>query len=98
MENYFSIKSFMETDFRANILVSTSRNVVNERILFPLDKNLDSTIQNEGFVKKMRFHYAKKPLSPAGTSKKARIKWFSIVGERLLYKKWLHLNLNNGLH
>ena len=25
-------------------------------------------------------------------------KWFPVVGERLLYKKWLHLNLNNGFN
>ena len=29
---------------------------------------------------------------------KIRRKWFPIVGERLLYKKWLHLYLNNGFH
>ena len=28
--------------------------------------------------------------------KKTRKKWFQIVGERLPYKKWFHLNLNNG--
>ena len=28
------------------------------------------TRQNEGFVKKIRFHYAEKLLSPAGISKK----------------------------
>ena len=43
-------------------MVSTSRNkAVNKRILFPIDKNYDSTSQNEGFVKKIRFHYAEKP-------------------------------------
>ena len=25
-------------------------------------------------------------------------KWFPVVGERLLFTKWLHLNLNNGFH
>ena len=30
--------------------------------------------------------------------KKTGRKWFPIVGERLLYKKWLYLNLNNGFH
>ena len=25
-------------------------------------------------------------------------KWFPIVGERLLYKKWVHLKFNNGFH
>ena len=43
---------------------------VNKRILFPIDKNSDSTSQNEGFVKNIRFHYAEKLLSPAGISKK----------------------------
>ena len=75
-------------------MVSTRRKkAVNKRIL--IDRNSDSTNQHEGFVKKIRFHFAEKLLSPAGISKKTRKKWFSIVGERLLYKKWLHLNLNN---
>ena len=39
-------------------------------MLFPIDTNSDSTSQNEGFVKKIRFHYAGKLLSPAGISKK----------------------------
>ena len=39
-------------------------------ILLPIDINSDSTSQNEGFVKKIRFHYAGKLLSPAGISKK----------------------------
>ena len=64
-------------------------------MLFPIDRNSDSTSQNEGFVKKIRFHYAEKLLSPAGISKKTRKKCFSIVGERLLYKKWFNLDLNN---
>ena len=67
-------------------MVSKSRKkAVNKRILFPIDRNSDSTSQNEGFVKKIRFHYAEKLLSPGGLSKKTR-------------KKWLHLNLNNGFH
>ena len=37
-------------------------------ILLPIDINSDSTSQNEGFVKKIRFHYAGKLLSPAGIS------------------------------
>ena len=77
-------------------MVTTSRKkAVNKRILFPIDRNSDSTSQNERFVKKIRFHYAEKLLSPAGLSKKNRKKWFSIVGQGLLYKKWLHVNLNN---
>ena len=40
-------------------------------MLFPIDRNFDSTSQNEGFVKKTRFHYAEKLLlSPAEISKK----------------------------
>ena len=53
------------------IMVSISRKkAVNKIILFPIDINSDSTSQNEGFVKKIRFHYAGKLLSPAGISKK----------------------------
>ena len=51
------------------IMVSISREkAVNKIILFPIDTNSDSTSQNEGFVKKIRFHYAGKLLSPAGIS------------------------------
>ena len=32
----------------------------NKKALFPLDKHSDSTSKNERFVKKMRFHQAKK--------------------------------------
>ena len=53
------------------IMVSISRKkAVNKIILFPIDINSDSTSQNEGFVKKRRFHYAGKLFSPAGISKK----------------------------
>ena len=53
------------------MMASTSRKkVVNKIILFPIDKNSDSTSQNEGFVKKIRFHYAEKLLSPAENLKK----------------------------
>ena len=70
-------------------MVSKSRKkAVNKRILFPIDRSFDSTSQNEGFVKNMRFHYAEKLLSPAGISKKTRQKWLPIVRERLKkYKK-----------
>ena len=79
-------------------MVSTSRKkAVNKRILFPIDRNSDSTGQNEGFVKKIHSQDAEKLLSPAGISKKIQ-KWLPIVGERSLYKKWLHLNLNNSFH
>ena len=80
-------------------MFSTSREkAVNKKKLFPIGRNSDSTSQNEGFVKKIRFHYAEKLLSPAGISKKTCKNWLPIVGERLLYKKWLHLSLNNDFH
>ena len=41
----------------------------NKRILFPLDKNSDSISQNDRFVKKIRFQYVEKLLSPAEISK-----------------------------
>ena len=63
-------------------MASTNRKkAVNKRILFPIDKNSDSTSQNEGFVKKIRFHYTKNLLSPTEISKKTRKKWFPIVGD-----------------
>ena len=55
------------------IMVSIGRKkAVNKIILFPIYINSDSTSNNEGFVKKIRFHYAdaEKLLSPAGISKK----------------------------
>ena len=53
------------------IMVSISRTkAVNKIILFPIDINSDSTSQNEGSAKKIRFHYAGKLLSPAEISKK----------------------------
>ena len=80
-------------------MVSTSRKkAVHKRILFPIDRNSDSNSQDEGFVKKIHFHYAEKLLSPAGISKTTLKKWFITVGERLLSIKWLHLNLNNCFH
>ena len=51
--------------------------VENKKILFPLDKNSDSISQNKGFVKKIRFHYAKKLLSPVGISKNKPLKMAS---------------------
>ena len=52
-------------------MVSTSRKeAVNKRTLFSIDKNSDSTSQNEGFVKKIRFHYSGKLFSSAEISKK----------------------------
>ena len=56
-------------------MVSTSKKkAVNKSILFPIDRNSDSTSQNGGFVKKIRFRYAEKPLSPEGKSKKKHVK------------------------
>ena len=60
----------METEFRANNGFHKKKKAVNKRILFPIDRNFDSTTQNEGFVKKIRFHRAERLLSPAGISKK----------------------------
>ena len=60
----------METDFRVNNGFHKQKRSVNKRILFSIDRNPDSTTQNEGFVKKIRFHYGEKLLSPAGVSKK----------------------------
>ena len=81
------------------IMVSTRRKkAVNKIILFPIDRNSHSTSQNKRFIKKILFHYAKKLLSPAGISKNPRKKWLPIVAQRLLYKKWLHLSVNNGFH
>ena len=37
----------METDFRAINAFQKQKKAVNRRILFPLDKNSDSTSQNE---------------------------------------------------
>ena len=52
-------------------MASTSRKkAVNKRILFPIDKNSDSTSQNERFVKQIRFHYTKNLLSPTEIFKK----------------------------
>ena len=80
-------------------MASTGRKkTLNKVILFPIDRNSDSTNQNEGFLKKIRFHYTEELLSPADISKKASKKWFKIVGKRLLYKQWLYLTFNNGFH
>ena len=49
-------------------------------------------------LKRYEFYYAEKLLSPAGISQKTRKKCLPIVGERLLYKKCLHLNFNNGFN
>ena len=54
-------------------MVSTRRTkAVNKIILFPREGNSHSTSQNEQFIKKIRFYYTKKLLSPVGISKKTR--------------------------
>ena len=61
----------METDFRTNNgFHKQKKKAVNKRIPFPLDKSSDSTSQNIGFLKKIRFPHAENVLSPAGISKK----------------------------
>ena len=57
-------------EFRGNKGFCKQNEAVNKRILFPIDRNSDSNSQNEGFVKKIHFHYAEKLLSLAGISKK----------------------------
>ena len=59
-----------ETEFRANNGFHKQKKAVNKIIPFPIDINSDSTSQNKEFIKKIRFHYAGKLLSPAGISKK----------------------------
>ena len=59
-----------EREFRANNGFHKQKKAVNKLILFPIDIISDSTSQNETFVQKIRFHYAKKRLAPAGISKK----------------------------
>ena len=60
----------METDFRASIGSTSREKAINRIILFPIDGNSDSTNHNEGFAKKIRFHYTEKLLSPVEISKK----------------------------
>ena len=78
-----------ETDFRASNGFHKQKKTVNKRTLFPIGRNSDSISQNEGFVKKIRFHFAEKLLSPAEISKKTRKKCFQMVRQRLLYKNGL---------
>ena len=47
----------METEFKANNGFNKQKKTLNKRILFPTDKNSDFASKNEGFVKKIRFHY-----------------------------------------
>ena len=60
----------METDFRANNGFCKQKKAVNKTILLLMKRNSDSISQNEGFVKKIHFHYAEKLLSLGGLSKK----------------------------
>ena len=56
-------------------MVSTSRKkAVNKKKLFPIGRKSDSISPNEKFVKKIRFHYAEKLLSPVRMSKKKHVK------------------------
>ena len=59
-----------ENNFRVGNGFYKQKKAVNKRILFPIDRNPDSTSQNEEFVKKIRFDYAEKLLSSAEMSKK----------------------------
>ena len=52
----------METNLELIMTPISRKKAVNKRILFPIDKNSDSTSYNEGFVKKILFHNAKKLL------------------------------------
>ena len=88
----------METDFGAKMASTSKKNPIDKIMLFSIDRNSDFTSHNEGFIKNTRFHCAEKLLSPTEISKKTSKDRLKIVGERLLYKKWLHLNLNNGFH
>ena len=47
----------VETKFSANNGFHKQKKTVNKRILSPIDRNSDSTSQNEGFVIKIRFHF-----------------------------------------
>ena len=61
----------MEAEFRANNgFHKQKKKAIKERKLFPINRNFDSTSQNEEFIEIMRFHYPKKLLSPGGISKK----------------------------
>ena len=51
------------------MIYKNGKNVVNKRTLFPLHRNSDSTSQNEGLIKKIRFYHAEKLLSPVEISK-----------------------------
>ena len=54
---------------------TSRKKAVNKKMLFLIDRNFDSTSQNEGFVKKTRFHHVEKLLlSPAEISKKKLVK------------------------
>ena len=69
----------METDFRTSNGFHKQKKSCKQKILFPIGRNSDSTSQNEGFVKKIRFHFAEKLLSPAEISEKTLKTCFQIV-------------------
>ena len=88
----------MERNLELIMISKSIKKVVNKVKLFPTDRNSDSINQNEGFVKNMRFNFAKKLLSPAETSFKENKKLLPIRGESLLHKSLLQLRLNNVFH
>ena len=64
----------LETDFRASNGFHKKEKAVNKRIRFPIDRSSDSTRQNEGFAKEIRFHHAEKLLLSAEISEKKLVK------------------------
>ena len=65
------------------IIVSASRKrSLNKRIIFPLNKNYDSTSRNEGFITKM-FPLHRKTAFKGRNVYKTRRKWFSLARKLL---------------
>ena len=61
----------MEAEFRANNgFHKQEKKAIKEGKLFSINRNFDSTSQNEEFIEIIRFHYPEKLLSPGGISKK----------------------------
>ena len=77
-------------------MVSTSRKIKEycfhqTKLLIPSARTRDSLKRSVSTMRKSCFHRVE-------YLQTNRRKWFPIVGERLFYKRWLHLNLNNGFH
>ena len=53
-------------------MASIRKKAINKKKLFTIGRNSGFTWQNEEFVKKIRFHYTEKLLSPAGIHNKTR--------------------------